>query len=311
MRELRTLTNEYKDRVLIGETDDLSFYGTGEDELHMVFNFPLMNSSQLTPEVVRENQHVRNQGMPTGTWAANTLGNHDTPRMFSRYGDQIHDQDLARLHLTMLLMLKGTPFLYNGEEIGMTDYLIDDPKSFMDWLGTRAYQLEKELMKSSEEDAIREGAREGRDKCRTPVHWRNVPNAGFCSPEVKPWVPINPNYATGINVDDQAGKPDSLLSYYKKIIHLRQSRQELILGEYQPIETSQTEILAFERALPGKKSAVILNFSNHPLRFIGKDSEYTLRIFLSNEFAENAKVLLNETTLSPFGIIIGEILNFK
>ena len=67
MHELRSLTNEYKDRVLIGETDDLSFYGTGEDELHMVFNFPLMNSFRLTPAVVQENQHVRNQGMPKGT----------------------------------------------------------------------------------------------------------------------------------------------------------------------------------------------------------------------------------------------------
>jgi alpha-glucosidase len=311
MRELRRLTDEYKDRVLIGETDDLSFYGKGDDELHMVFNFPLMNSPRLTPQVVQENQEVRISGMPERSWAANTLGNHDTPRMFSRYGDHVHDLELARLHLALILMIRGTPFLFNGEEIGMTDHLIGDPKLFMDWLGTRAYHLEKELMKSTEEEAIREGAREGRDKCRTPLQWRNVPNAGFCPPGVKPWLPINPNYEKGINVDDEERKPDSLLTFYRKMIHLRQSRQELILGEYQPIESSLPKVLAFERSIPGKKTAVILNFSDQPLKLAGKNSEYYLRVLFSNQFEENKKVLLKKTTLNPFEILIGEILNIK
>ncbi len=311
MRELRNLTNEYNDRILIGETDDPSFYGKGDDELHMVFNFPLMNSPRLTPEVVIENQKFRLSGMPAGSWAANTLGNHDTPRMFSRYGDRVHDQELARLHLATVLLIKGTPFLYNGEEIGMTDYYIDDPKLFMDWLGTRAYQLEKELIKSSEEDAIREGAREGRDKCRTPVQWRNVPNAGFCPPGVKPWLPVNPNYALGINVDDQLGKPDSLLSFYRKIIHLRQSRQELILGEYRSIASSQPEILAFERTIPGKKTAVLLNFSDHPVKLTSKNFVYTLRVLFSNQWEESKKIQLDEISMNPFAILIGEILNSR
>ena len=215
------------------------------------------------------------------------------------------------MHLTIILMLPGTPFLFNGEEIGMTDYLIADPKLFKDWLGVRAYQLEKEVLNSSELDAIQEGAREGRDKCRTPVQWRNAPNAGFCPPGVKPWLPTNPNYAEGINVDDQAGKPGSLLSFYRKIIRLRQTRQELFLGKYQPIDLSQPEILAFEKSLPGKKSAVFLNFSDHPVRLTGKNSEYTLRVLFSSELEGSKKILLNQATLSPFGILIGEILNIK
>ena len=131
MKELRALVNEYPgDRVLIGEGDDIAYYGNGSDELHLVFNFPLMRTNRLTPAWVRANQAERLAALPPGAWPCNTLGNHDVGRMWTSYGDGVHDAALARLHAAMLLTLKGTPVLYNGEEIGMTDLLLEGVSQF-------------------------------------------------------------------------------------------------------------------------------------------------------------------------------------
>ena len=124
-RDLRNVIDEYRERVLIGETEEISFYGQNNDELHLNFNFPLMQTQRLTAQHVRENQRQRLSALPKGAWPCNTLGNHDSPRIFSNFGDGQNNNAQARLYLMMLLTLKGTPFLYNGEEIGMSD-LVDN-----------------------------------------------------------------------------------------------------------------------------------------------------------------------------------------
>ena len=94
MKELRQLVDEYEDRVLVGETDDLRFYGSGDDELHLIFNFPLMQSDgPLTPAWIRDNQKSRLASLPPQAWPCNTLGNHDNSRVFSRFGEGRADQD--------------------------------------------------------------------------------------------------------------------------------------------------------------------------------------------------------------------------
>ena len=91
MKELRQVVDEFEDRVLIGETDDIAFYGEGNDELHLSFNFPLMKTNRLSAEWVRENQKQRFSALPAGAWPCNTLNNHDTGRVYSNFGDGIHD----------------------------------------------------------------------------------------------------------------------------------------------------------------------------------------------------------------------------
>jgi alpha-glucosidase len=109
--------NGYEDRVLVGETDDIRFYGSGQDELHLAFNFPLMRAEgPLSPAWIRSNQKERLSGLPPRAWPCNTLGNHDSPRVFSRYGEgkgepHPHDAARARLSLALMLTLRGTPFL--------------------------------------------------------------------------------------------------------------------------------------------------------------------------------------------------------
>ncbi|MBE0696304.1 MAG: alpha-glucosidase, partial [Anaerolineaceae bacterium] len=199
MQELRNLINEYPDRVLVGETDEISFYGSGDDELHLVFNFPLTQTEQLTPAWVRENQKTRLEQLPSVSWPCNTLGNHDSPRVYNRFGDGKNNPALARQNLVLLLALKGTPFLYNGEEIGMSDFMIEEVSLMRDQVALYYHELAIKLAGLPEAEAALLAARNGRDKNRTPTQWANLPNAGFSPAGVTTWLPVNPDFASGVN----------------------------------------------------------------------------------------------------------------
>lgn len=299
MKELRKVINEYDDRVLIGETDDIQFYGDGGDELQLVFNFPLMRLEKPGKQNVIKNQEDRLKDIPGDGWPCNTLGNHDTPRMLNHFGDGKNDIHLAKLHLALIMTLKGTPVLYNGEELGMRDMLIDDPDLFRDPLGTRAYELEMKLMGSDRKAAIHEGALQGRDKDRTPMQWSDEANAGFCPPEVKPWLPVNPDFADHVNEVEENKDPDSLLNFYRRIINFRQGRPALMLGTYEVIENSDEDLFTFSREYGAEKLLVVLNFVN-------QNKEYSLDNYTNPElmFAEKGNIFGGKALLKPFGVLI-------
>lgn len=266
MRELRQVIDDYKDRVLIGETDDISFYGDGSNELHLNFNFPLMRTTRLTAAHVRNNQLLRLSALPTGAWPCNTLGNHDAPRMFSAFGDGRNNENQAKLHLMLLLCLKGTPFLYNGEEIGMSDLLFTDPAKFKDPLSRLYYELDKKVNGSTEESAVLKGAWMGRDRNRTPMQWSGAPNAGFCPVGVQPWLPVNPDYSSGVNVEVQVTRPDSLINFYRRILTVRKTNPALQIGDYQEISGSSGDVLVFTRSTEDQKLLILLNMSDAPAK---------------------------------------------
>lgn len=299
MKELRKVVNEYDNRVLIGETDDIQFYGTGDDELHLVFNFPLMRFEKLTKQNILQNQNERMRALPGDAWPCNTLGNHDCPRMLNRFGDGKHDIELAKLHLTMLLTLRGTPVLYNGEELGMSDFLVTDPALFQDPLSTRNYVLEMKLMGMDQESAILQGAREGRDKNRTPMQWSDGPNAGFCPKGVKTWLPINPNYLQHVNEKDEEKDPNSILNFYRKVIHFRQSHPGLLRGDFKVIDTEQNNLLGFLRESGNDSLLVLLNFGD-------QESKFNLEKYPQSKpvFEHNSQVNGQSATLQPFGFLI-------
>jgi alpha-glucosidase len=264
MRELRSVIDEYEDRMLVGETEEISYYGSGDNELHMVFNFPLMKMPHITPEIVRANQRERLGAMPEGAWPCNTLGNHDSPRMFSHFGDGQNDDAIARVNLALMLTLKGTPFLYNGEEIGMSDYLLTNIADVRDFLSLWAYDMEREVMGSTEEEATHYAFQRGRDKCRTPNQWRNAPNAGFCPPDVRAWLPVNPDYGEGVNVEDQQVDPRSMLNFYRRMLAMRRVNPALIGGEFELVNADALEYLAFLRTSEEQRLLVVLNMSAEP-----------------------------------------------
>lgn len=262
MKSLRKVVDEFEDRVLLGEAEDLALYGNGMDELHMVFNFPLLEPERLTAGIVAQNQNARLPRIPEGGWAANTLGNHDSPRMFNRFGDGTNSERMARLHLLLMLTLQGTPVLYYGEEIGMTDWIIQDVARLRDSYSLGYFEMEKRIMGSSEEVAATVAASAGRDKCRTPLQWKDAANAGFCPAGRDPWLPVNPNFAQGVNVEGQEQNPGSLLNYYRRAIAFRNAQESLRLGTYQVVPQVDPRILAFQRNLERNTSTVILNFSS-------------------------------------------------
>ncbi|HSJ90352.1 MAG TPA: alpha-glucosidase [Anaerolineales bacterium] len=315
MKELRSILDEYEgDRMLVGEDDNIDYMGNGNDELHLVFNFPLMRTNRITPNHIRRNQEQRLPLLETlqfPGWPCNTLGNHDTSRIHTRYGDKQHDAALARLHVALVLTLRGTPFLYNGEEIGMTDLIITDPTKLRDTMATWYYtSLITDLNVAPEEAAVRAGEM-SRDKNRTPMQWSNSPNGGFSPADAQTWLPVNPDYARGINVRDQERNPASLLNYYRLLLKVRKQTPALIEGQYIPLDNTSTEYFAFLRKSDEQTVLVILNFSEQALDLdFSRTSEIEGRN-LGILFSSAERLLTTKPprglTVSPFEVLIAEV----
>ncbi|MFT3893277.1 MAG: alpha-glucosidase [Anaerolineales bacterium] len=306
MKELRAILDEYDgDRMLVGEDDNIDYMGNGNDELHLVFNFPLMRPERITPDHIRRNQKERLpklEALQIKGWACNTLGNHDSPRMYTKFGDKQHDADLARVHAALVLTLKGTPFLYNGEEIGMTDFMLTDISQVKDTMGTWYYHSVVTEMGVHPEEAMLRTAAMTRDKNRTPMQWANNPNAGFSPANVKTWLPVNPNYADGINVKDQQNNPNSLLNYYKHILRARKQTPALIEGEFIPVNNTSKEYYAFLRKTAEQTVLVVLNFSEKTLELNLSRSKELKGSELQVVFSSAGRA---NTTQSPKSLHIG------
>ena len=300
--------------MLVGEDDDITYMGSGDDELQLVFNFPLMRTERLTPNHIRLNQQdrlARLEALPIKGWPCNTLGNHDCPRVHTRYGDRQHDAELARLHAALVLTLKGTPFLYNGEEIGMTDYIITDPGKLRDTMATWYYEsLVNELNVPAAEAAQRAGEM-SRDKNRTPMQWSNQPNAGFSPYEVQTWLPVNPDYKRGINVRDQEHNPSSLLNYYRLLLKVRKQNPALMEGDYSPLHVTSEKYFAFLRKCDGQTDLVVLNFSGQPLELdfsdVNEIKGRILRILFSSAERQLTTRPPTGLTMRPFEVLIAEV----
>ena len=315
MKELRAILDEYDgDRMLVGEDDNIDFMGNGNDELHLVFNFPLMRSGRLTPGRIRRNQKERLSRLstlPVKGWPCNTLGNHDVSRIHTFFGDRQHDAELARLHAALMLTLKGTPFLYNGEEIGMTDLIILDPSKLRDTMATWYYDRMVNQMNVDPQEAARRAGTVSRDKNRTPMQWSDGPNGGFSPAGVVTWLPVNPNYRDGINVKDQQHNPSSLLNYYKHLLRVRKSTPALIQGEYVPVHTSAKDYFAFLRKSVEQTVLIILNFSEKQLELDFSRVREIRGRDLDILFSSAERLLTTKPprglTISPFEVFIAEV----
>jgi alpha-glucosidase len=308
MKALRAVVDEYDGRVLVGETERIAFHGDGTDELHLVFNFPLMKEDRLTAAGVRANQAERLAALPPGAWPCNTLGNHDSPRVYNRFGDGEHDAELARLSAALILTLRGTPFLDYGEEIGMVDLYLDRIDRFRDRLGVWMFQvLQAEGGKSSAE-ALGPAARHTRDKCRTPMQWDRGPQAGFCPPGAQPWLPVHPNYQAGINVADQRYDPASLLTAYRALLQVRRQTPALVDGDYLPCQVADPDLLLFQRRTASQGCLVALNFAPQQTAIEPAPGlPPTGRVLFGSHRAAGESLALAGLPINPFEILIIEM----
>lgn len=301
MKELRDVVDEYGDRVLLGETDDTKYYGDGTDELHSVFNFDILHfdeKTNLDANKIRQVLMDREERLPKGSWECNTLGNHDRTRSFTFYGE---DKARYQVALAMMLLLRGTPVLYNGEEIGMTDYLMQDIGWFKDNLGVWIYEILQHKRQLSPEEALKYANMMGRDKCRTPMHWQDASNGGFSPADVDTWLPVNPNFEQGINVMEQRDNPDSILHYLRHLISVRQSNEALQHGEISLLETDQ--VLSFWRRTHQQSCFVALNMADQPTAL--QLEQQAVRQLFSTNSRNNEQDNLSALILHPYEVYVG------
>lgn len=242
-RELRQLLDQYsaeQPRVSIGELHVYdwprwaSYYGKTLDELHMPFNFGLLNIG-WQGRAVRQMVDAIEVALPPGAWPNYVLGNHDESRIATRLGPEA-----ARLGMLLLLTLRGTPTLYNGDEIGMHDVEIP-PEQVYDPFG----KVDPAL---------------GRDPERSPMQWESSPNAGFCPPGVKPWLPLADDYQQ-INVASEREDPASMLSLTRRLIALRRQTPALSIGSYRALDGVPDECFVYLRQAGQQRYLIALNFS--------------------------------------------------
>jgi alpha-glucosidase len=237
IREMRAVTDEFDERVLIGEIympveELIAYYGPELDEVHLPFNFNLVTLREWGALMVRDVVERYEAALPQGAWPNWVLGNHDQPRIASRVG-----QPLARLAQMLLLTLRGTPTLYYGDEIGMEDVPVP-PERVVDPQGIRTPGF-------------------GRDPERAPMQWDGGHGAGFTAGE--PWLPIADDYALR-NVEVQRDDPHSMLCLTRHLLELRRASPALSLGAYHGVETDDRHAFAFVRSHAGERLLVALNF---------------------------------------------------
>jgi len=245
------------------------------DEQHgldMIFHFGHMFIDQgpggrfdPVPWSVRQFKEVFitwNQALRLRGWGSVFLGNHDFPRMVSRWGnDHRYWRESATLLLTLLLTQRGTPFVYAGDEVGMTNLTLEHISESHDIETITGWQVARKRG-VSESDFLRIANRCGRDSARSPFQWTAAPNAGFTTGN--PWMMVNPNHRQ-INAGQQEQEPGSVLNYFRSAVQFRKKHPALREGDMHFVEFPQEQIIAFTRVLAEENLLVVLNFSNQPV----------------------------------------------
>jgi alpha-glucosidase len=293
LRELRQVANEYN-AVLIGETwtDNAAelkrYYGDHSDELQMPMDFMFTMVNKVSAPDFRK-QIAAVDG--AGGWPIYVVSNHDIRRVYDRYGDGVHNDQIAKLLATMYLTLRGTPILYYGEELGMEN---NDPKrreDVKDPIGRRGWPKEK-----------------GRDGERTPMQWTPATNAGFST--VQPWNPVDPRYKK-YNVETEKADPNSILNDYQKLLALRHTDKALLDGKYIALNENDPNVLAYVRSYQGENVVVVLNMSKSPqkvnLDLASKGVQGASANTLVASFAAPAQVDVSNIELEPFGAIVAKL----
>jgi len=198
-------------------------------------------------------------------WNSLYLNNHDQPRMVSRFGnDGQYRVESAQMLATLLHFMQGTPYIYQGEEIGMTNVRYASIDDYRD-LETHNMYREKVMERHENIEHVMESIyRKGRDNARTPMQWDESLNGGFSTGT--PWLGVNPNY-TKINVRQALQDPNSILYYYRKLLQLRKLHPIIVYGSYQLILADHDRIYAYIRQMNDERLLIILNFSEQPTEF--------------------------------------------
>ncbi|MDF1885743.1 alpha-glucosidase [Staphylococcus aureus] len=314
---IQTWLQEMKDRSLskydimtVGEANGVSpddaddWVGEENGKFNMIFQFEhlgLWNSGDSHFDVNsyksvlnRWQKQLENKG-----WNALFIENHDQPRRVSTWGDDDkYWYESATSHAAVYFLQQGTPFIYQGQEIGMTNYPFESIETFNDVAVKNDYQIVK--AQGGDVDALLAKYKdENRDNSRTPMQWDDTLNGGFTNGE--PWFPVNPNYKT-INVAQQLEDEHSVLQFYKDLIQLRKSNDVYVYGQFDLVDAENSQVFAYTRTLNEKQVLIVGNLTNH-------EAELTVPFDLSHGevklFNYDAKVNLKQ--LRPYEACVIEL----
>lgn len=317
LQEMRQKALNNADTITVGECSGVTleeakkYARSDEKELNMVFQFEHMDvdSDEKAGKWTTRKMDLRNlkkiltrwqKGLQDIAWNSLYWENHDQPRSVSRFGNDSDEyrEISAKMLATCIHMMQGTPYVYQGEELGMTNCPFNTLDNFRDLESINAFHELTEQGKMTEEDMMAAIGYKGRDNARTPMQWDDSAYAGFST--ANPWIMVNPNY-TKINAKDQVNREDSVFKYYQKLIKLRHESELIVYGTYDLILDDDKDIYAYIRTLGDKKLIVYCNFS-----------ENTREVELPEEFV-NKKVLISnysdakanqKITLRPYEAIV-------
>ena len=317
LQEMRQKALNNADTITVGECAGVTleeakkYARSDEKELNMVFQFEHMDvdgdekagkwtTKKMDLRDMKEILTRWQKGLQDVAWNSLYWENHDQPRSVSRFGNDSDEyrEISAKMLATCLHMMQGTPYVYQGEELGMTNCPFNTLENFRDLESINAFHELTEQGKKTEEEMMAAISYKGRDNARTPMQWDDSTYAGFST--AQPWIMVNPNY-TKINAKDQVNREDSVFKYYQKLISLRHNSDLIVYGTYDLLLADDPDIYAYTRTLDDDKLIVYCNFSDNT-REVELPEEFTNgKILISNynDAAVNTKI-----TLRPYEAIV-------
>ncbi|WP_110928833.1 glycoside hydrolase family 13 protein [Bacillus massiliglaciei] len=298
LQEMNRRVIEGRDIITVGETpgvtteDAIKYTGDGRHELQMIFQFEhteIGNDSHgkwsNEPWKLTDLKKILSkwqEDLAYDGWNSLYWNNHDQPRVVSRFGqDKEYRVESAKMLAACLHLMKGTPYIYQGEELGMTNVRFSSIEEYRDIETRNAYQdlvfesgwTEKEMMKAIHARS--------RDNARTPMQWDSTRHGGFT--KGTPWIAVNPNYQS-VNAKEAVSNPDSVFHFYRKLIELRKKYKVIVYGEYELLCPDDENIFAYTRTLDAEKLWVLCNFTEYevPSPVANQERIDACRLLLSN-----------------------------
>ena len=278
LREMRKRVLDKFDLLTVGEAgggpaDAIRYSNIDESELNMTFFFEHTDGMCDHTEMGKWSDHgsplaevrdvlnrwqVELQGK---AWGTMHMSNHDQPRQVSRFGNDspLWRVKSAQMLGTLMHMMRGTPYVYQGEELGMTNIYFTKLEQYNDVEVFNAWKQWVDSGRVDAQDMLRWLAKISRDNARTPMQWNASPNAGFTTG--KPWMAVNPNYLE-VNAERELADPDSVFNYYKKLIALRHQHDIIVYGLFEPLLPDDPNVYAYRRTLDGQVLTVMCNWTD-------------------------------------------------
>ncbi|MCE5035976.1 alpha-glucosidase [Staphylococcus haemolyticus] len=310
LQEMKDESLSQYDIMTVGEANGVNpdnaeeWVGEDKGKFNMIFQFEHLGlwstgDSQFDVKSYKEVLNRWQKRLEGIGWNALFIENHDQPRRVSTWGnDKDYWFESATSHAVVYFLQQGTPFIYQGQEIGMTNYPFESIETFNDVAVRNEYQIVKE-QGGDVDQLLNKYRMENRDNSRTPMQWSDSTNGGFT--EGKPWFPVNPNYKD-INVAHQLEDEHSVLNFYKKLIQLKKSHEIYTYGQFDLIDEENENVFAYTRQLEGKTVVVAGNLTD-------KQSSLTLPFDIDEDAIKlhNYNSQLDATSLKPFEAFVAEI----